>query len=103
MPKITAAKRKLLPQPLMAELHNKWSVGVSISRLLRDYNLNISRTLLVKLLQMYDKHYLTNEEITASLFPPWLDNALANSQEQPDNWSYQGYFPLGVWVKNENN
>jgi len=88
--------------------------GAAISRIVRDLDLDISRTALAKLvdyemLRRYDYATLADSEkdetiannIESSLFPEWLDESVSEVQENPDNWYYKGHFPYGAWVNNE--
>lgn len=108
--KLTHAKRKLLDKPLLITLHKKAVMGVPVAALIREYSLAISRPALITLLQHY-KYFLTfepsNEDYSKchdSLFPPWWGCELGFLvRENPDNWAYQGAFPLGEWVKDEDN
>lgn len=90
--------------------------GAALSRIVRDLNLDISRTALSKLvdydmLRKYDYGVLADTDkdaaianaIEQSLFPEWLDESSKQVQENPTNWYYVGHFPYGAWVNNENN
>ena len=103
----TSAKRKLMPQSVLHEILCKANEGVPIARLLRNYELDLTRTTLASLLQQYALSATSLQDqdtILASLFPPWLDEYSETSskvQQNPDGWYYQGYFPWGEW-KQEN-
>lgn len=107
----TKAKRKLVPNEVLNEALLRQSYGVPITRIIADYNLDISRPLFVKLLDCYQLSQttqLTEEErnssiIYKSLFPDWLDSDNMQVQEQPEGWAYEGRFPWGKWVYDENN
>lgn len=93
--KTTKAKRKLIPKALVIEIVKRQALGVPLSRIIKDLELNISRTSLKSILDIY-KSVDPDSSWEASLFPPWLNDE-AKVQEQPNNWYYQGYFPWGSW------
>lgn len=93
--KTTRAKRKLIPRALFAEIIARKALGVPSSRIIKDLELDISRTSLSSLIKVYEVSY-ADGKFDTSLFPPWLKDT-AKIQEQPDNWYYEGYFPWGVW------
>lgn len=95
--KTTKAKRKLIPKALFAEIVARKALGVPLSRIIKDLNLDISRTSLSSLLKVYEVSYI-NGKFDASLFPPWLKDK-AEVQKQPDSWYYQGHFPWGSWQR----
>ena len=107
--KKTKAKRKLISSDLMHTLHHEWCIGVPVPALIRKYELDISRPALVTLLR-HCTHYFAagdtdvHDAIKNSLFPPWWDLTKDDEvQENPEGWSYEGEFPLGRWVQDENN
>ena len=90
-------KRKLVRHKLLLELAEKSSMGVPLTRLIRDAELDISRPHLYKLLYYYN----TNKRkrvVYKSLFPPWLDTR-SDIQLQPKNYKYKGLFPWGEWIE----
>lgn len=89
------SKRKLIPRALFAQIFARKALGVPLSRIIKDFNLNICRTSLATLIKLYEVSY-TDGKFDASLFPPWLEDT-DEIQEQPDGWYYQGYFPWGEW------
>lgn len=93
--KRTKAKRKLIPKALFVEIISRKALGVPISRVIKDLDLDISRTSLNSLLKVYEVSAVTGK-FDGSLFPPWLADT-PEVQEQPDNWYYQGHFPWGNW------
>lgn len=100
--KKTAAKRKLVPKKVLASCFQLQQLGVPVTKIIRDKNLNITRALLVKLLAHYsivDAYYGQTNVIAIrnSLFPPWMDHDSQLVQSNPDGWSYVGYFPRGYW------
>lgn len=92
-------KRKLIRFDKLQELHYQtYSLGVPLARALENIGLNnISRPAAKSLLKCNDA--ISNDIINKSLCPTWLDPAGDNIQEQPDNYTYEGFFPLGKWVK----
>lgn len=93
--KTTKAKRKLIPRALVLQIVERQALGVPLSRIIKDLRLDISRTSLKSILDVY-KAVDSDSPCEASLFPPWLTKE-AKVQEQPSNWYYQGYFPWGCW------
>lgn len=93
----TRAKRKLVPQKLLAEIVELTTLGVplthSIKRVLGEAD--VSRPVIAKLVKYYN---MDNEEVRMSIFPPWL-NETEPVQENPDDWYYKGFFPFGRWVR----
>lgn len=99
----------------MTNVFLRASYGAALSRIIRDLNLDISRTALAKLydyelLRKYDYGDLAESDkdiamannIESSLFPDWLDESKSEVQENPDEWYYVGHFPYGKWVNDEN-
>ena len=94
--------RKLIAEPLLAELKDKFCDGVPVARLVRDYTLDISDPHLRKLLFIYidilnkelNTTYRTN--LRQAIFPAWVKNA-EGVMVQPDRWTYVGKFPFGQW------
>ena len=86
--------RKLLTPSAMTEIIEKRMQGVPLARIMRQLNIDtkITRPVVAKLLAIYPH----NKE---SLFPEWMDNTGPAIQSQPENYKYNGFFPLGVWVK----
>lgn len=100
-------RRKLMTSNCYGMITAKQQLGVSMSRITRDLAIanEISRPSLIKLV----KHYNTMMEqgpeaatIHASLFPDWLNHNGSAIQEQPEDWRYEGYFPLGEWLHEDN-
>lgn len=101
-------KRKLIRPDVLDAMRVRKSLGVAVAELMRQYlpDDSMTRPTVVKLLTAYDaidtlyridasKKYLA---VSASLNPDWLDPEGIEVQEQPDDWSYEGYFPLGRWI-----
>ena len=84
--------RKLLTQAALAKLEVLTMMGVPLARCITDLQLDMSRPAVKKLL---DIHLLADHQ--TSLNPEWLDPTGPLVQEQPSNYSYEGYFPLGHW------
>ncbi|MAF24370.1 hypothetical protein CL634_02110 [bacterium] len=98
----TSAKRKLLPKKVLAECYELQTLGVPLTKVIRDKELNITRSLLAKLLKYYkiiDDYGPGNAVIAVrkSLFPDWLVETKEQVQTNPDGWYYVGYFPKGQW------
>ena len=87
--------RKLITSRVLKALYMKTEQGIPLKRAMRQLNIPLTQPTVKKLLT----HYSINSDITrASIFPPWLSEDGPPVQEQPQDWVYQGYFPLGVWV-----
>ncbi len=94
-------KRKLLTPGCYGMIDAKVQLGVPLAKIMRDMSLEdaISRPSLSKLVKHYNTMLEDNDTvISASLFPSWLASDGISVQEQPDNWYYEGYFPLGDWM-----
>ena len=97
-------KRKLITGQTLDNMLADLDRGVPLTRAMSNAKLSMSRPAVAKLLKAYQIS-LEREELTkliqASLFPPWLD---FDGQEEPEHYSYEGFFPYGVWTSvNENN
>jgi len=95
-------KRKLISEHLLAPMLEKFYAGVPVTRLIKDYELEISRPHLRKLLFIYidilDMN-LTEDYRTAlrkAIFPQWVQDC-SIVMKQPDRWTYIGKFPFGQW------
>ena len=86
--------RKLIPEPLLAELALSVSYGVPVTVSLRQLAIDMSVPAAIKLLNHYK-----NPSTHASLFPSWLDSTVNSVQECPKDCKYKGYFPLGEWTE----
>ena len=102
--------RKLLANDLLAHLWLRYSVGVPIRKLHRDAKLNISIPVFTLLIKYYEESNDITQPVSItntiynSLFPEWLHGELKHVQSQPPDWKYIGQFPLGKWLKiNEDN
>lgn len=93
--------RKLINQELLYTLYDKHEEGIPVTRLIRDYNLDVSSQHLKALFKWYSflctSKGSVKDVLSASLFPPWL--TMSNKiQEQPtDKYKYKGFFPYGKW------
>lgn len=90
-------KRKLLQKTTLQELHQRVEYGVPLSKAMSKLGIDtlISRPSVKALLDIYTEY---GEAYDGALFPTWLDQeSEAKVQEQPADWTYVGYFPLGEW------
>ena len=99
--------RKLLHRDTLERIYFRYSMGVPVRKLHRDFNMNISVPVFTKLIEAYEES-LDNEQMTSitdtitnSLFPVWLKN-INCVQTQPKQWKYIGKFPLGAWLEIQN-
>ena len=97
--------RKLLNKDILERIYLRYTMGVPIRKLHRDFKINMSIPLFTSLIQLYEES-LSDEQtvsitntITNSLFPDWLNKEFNNAQSQPKQWKYIGKFPLGAWYK----
>lgn len=92
--------RKLIPLNHLLEFQRLKQLGVPIRKIIRDNDLNISGPHLSKLIDYYTLGKALDEEsqelLTNSLFPDWL-NADLPVQEQPEDYKYNGIYPYGTW------
>lgn len=97
-----------IKEKALISLYEKYSMGIPISKLIKNYNIQVSHPTFTKLLMQYSLLVETKgsdiyDTIYASYFPEWL-----NYEEyehdiivlQPSNWNYIGTYPLGEWVEN---
>lgn len=97
-------KRKLLTPTALSTLTEKVELGVPLSKAIRQMDLDLTRPTALKLVEIYldylelDVFHPTAQRIDVSLFAPWMPIEGPAVQEQPDNWYYEGYFPLGEWI-----
>ena len=99
--KRTSAKRKLVSETVLADCYKLSKLGVPVSRILRDKNLDITRQALAKLIELYGRWETAPHkdcpQLHSSLFPSWLNHESEQVQTNPDGWTYTGYFPFGAW------
>ena len=94
-------QRRLIPEPLLKELHELYSLGVPVSKLTKELN-DITNPVLTKLLVTYSLYIDETDEdrkisLYANLFPKWLDNDVLEVQACPLNCKFDGYWPQGKW------
>jgi len=95
-------KRKLIPEEILFAILKDYRVGVPLSKLVKNYDMEISTPHLRKLLFIYidildisqDEAYRTN--LRNAIFPAWVKYA-TSAMVQPDRWTYVGKFPFGQW------
>jgi hypothetical protein len=95
-------RRKLLSFKALTALESKTKIGIPLAAAMRQLDIDMSRPAVVKLLKEFLALDYHAEEvryaILASLCPVWLDQDALTAQEQPDEWTYVGYFPTqGEW------
>lgn len=97
---------KLIQFDVLKELHSRHELGVPVTRLIKDYELDISRPSLAKLIEYFDLYQVqyrdyysyTVNTIKSSLNPEWLEKNCNIVQTQPKHYKYIGEMPLGYWV-----
>jgi hypothetical protein len=98
----TTKARKLVSLPLLSKVCERVNMGVPLTRVIRQLNLDISRPCLASLLDAYITYTLSKDRepgktIFNSLFPPWMPEG-EHIVMSPDSWCYVGRFPLGYWT-----
>jgi len=101
--KTTKAKRSLLPEKEILQLKWRLELGVKLSTALRILEIDGAPGVYTKLVAHHTEmeSALVQEDemlfntIRDSLFPVWVE------QDQPDNATYNGYFPYGHWSYND--
>lgn len=88
---------KLINETLLDEILHRYAIGVTVSRLIKDYKLTISGPTLAKYINIYADNK-KNSVVTKSLFPDWIDDT-QNVTVQPNTYMYVGTFPKGYWHK----
>ena len=96
--------RKLLSRDILQVIWLRYSVGVPIRKLHKDFNINMAIPTFTRLIEWYEE--TTDQEqsvaitdtIEHSLFPAWLNEECRSVQSQPQDWKYIGKFPLGQWI-----
>lgn len=104
------SKKKLLPYAVLADIHYKKNLGVSISALIRQLDYKITPPTLKLLLMQFGAHkiLLDSEHIApkrresniyCSFFPLWVANLPPKLavQQCPNGIRYTGLFPYGKW------
>ena len=89
-------RRKLIHPVLLAELNTLTEQGVPLMLAMRKHNVDMSRPTVKNLLNYYK---IDDKVVKASLFPKWIFELPKHRAvgSQPDNYYYEGDFPLGVW------
>ena len=106
-----ARLRKLISYNTLTAMHERYQLGVPVTKIIEHYHPECSVPVLTSLLQFYTEYEqqtrVDNSKgakiIADSLFPPWLDTRVSSVQEEAKGWYYTGRFPLGVWSHNEDN
>lgn len=85
--------RKLIRQDVLKQLTKLTRLGVPVARAMRELSIDneLTRPTVVRLLKAHRENY------HSSVFPKWLDPNGTIVQEQPDNYTYFGFFPYGSW------
>lgn len=109
----------LMNKDMLTTLHIRFSQGVPVLKLIRQFNLelHITAPTLSKLLSYKNAMLKSQPEVSqiieASLFPEWLDKAQPTKHNRvmfndklaiassPSNWYYTGKMPLGQWKQRE--
>lgn len=102
----------LMQEELLSILWQKQQVGVPVSTLIQQEQIDITPPTLTKLLTYMsaledqalqkEENHDTYNMIYNSLFPQWLiDHEHVPIMRQPNGWKYVGQFPLGIWSNNE--
>lgn len=94
--------RKLITRDTLYALSQDLDRGVPLARAIANQKLEMSRPAVAKLVGVYNSCFNSatyimpsqRQAIRLSLNPIWLTK---DGQEQPADWKYEGYFPLGVW------
>jgi hypothetical protein len=88
-------KRKLIRLCVLKYLAEDTARGVPLARAMRNVGIDteVTRPVVFRLLEIYK-----TGEYTDSLQPPWVDQFDSAVQEQPDEYTFEGYFPQGTWV-----
>ena len=103
--------RKLLARDALEVIWLRYSVGVPLNRLKRDFDVDLSLPSFIRLVEYYEESTDPEQNVTItdtivnSLFPVWLNPDCKKVQSQPKHWKYIGKFPVGQWlrVEHENN
>lgn len=87
-------KRKLIRYDIFKELIKKSADGVPFTKLVRDYNLDITSQHLSTLIKQHE----AISDAERQFNPTWLGGDKAIIQEPPEHIQYQGLFPFGRWL-----
>lgn len=100
--------RKLLGKATLTLIWLRYSVGVPVERLRRDFKIDLSLPTFIRLIEAYEDSVSKEQSksitdtIENSLFPIWLKEGCKEIQAQPKSWKYVGRFPLGAWLREDN-
>jgi hypothetical protein len=89
------SKRLLVIESTLKESHRLSKLGVPIAAIIRSLGVDISHQTFSKLVFYYGNSLVPNSVI----FPEWLDSDGHIMQVQPEDWVFNGRFPLGEWEK----
>lgn len=89
-------KRKLIKYNTFIEIVELSNKGVPFTKLVRQYNLDMSSQHLSRLIKQYN----ILKEREQQFNPHWLKSEGEVVQEQPSDVLYKGLFPWGQWVYN---
>jgi len=100
----TKAKRKLVRFDVLNTIATRIESGVSVAKVMREAVVDMSRPVLLKLVEARHLSQLNPAGadallIRASLQPDWLEACGDTVQESPEGWAYAGQFPYGTWVR----
>ena len=73
------------------------NLGVPMTRIISDLELDISRPHLRRLIT-YNRAAGESKVVFASIYPRWINFSQEQAQVQPDGWTYSGVFPFGEWL-----
>lgn len=88
----------LIAEDLLSKLYNEHILGVSYTKIIKNYNLNITIPTLKNILKYY--YYLLNtntkynDNVRQTLFPTWLSKPMMKSTGH----NYEGIYPFGLWT-----
>ena len=94
--------RKLLSPDVLDECLRLTKLGVPNSKIIRDKELDISHPHFAKLLNWWreirapETEPMKRTRMVRSLNAPWV-RAVDYVQEQPESYTYNGWFPFGHW------
>jgi hypothetical protein len=97
---------KLVKKQVLEDIYKKYTLGVPLSLLIREYKLSISRPSLANLVsycKQRDTSIDDNEKhtINDSLYPVWTKDKKASSVITAIGHKYIGQMPLGYWETND--
>jgi len=95
----------LVTEEVLLEIEELHSKGVPISKLVRDYFLEMASPTLQRLIthatlyKACENDNPLKEIIHKSLFPDWMQPLCHAQITQPPEWDYKGLMPLGEWLE----